>query len=129
MIQLLKTLIPGFSDVSTTVWIIFAAVCLVYYVLYVIGFWRMFVKAGEAGWKALIPVYNRYILFKTCWSQKAFINVLLYGVIGAIADYHLYQGTEDWLVVALTSAGRLSRQQGVFERPGQGHIQRFHGSL
>ena len=102
MIQLLKTLIPGFSDVSPTIWIIFAAVCLVYYVLYVIGFWRMFTKAGEAGWKSLIPVYNRYILFKTCWSRQAFINVLVYGVIGATADFYLYQGAEGWLVVALT---------------------------
>lgn len=40
---------------------VFSIVC---YVLLVIGLWRVFEKAGEEGWKALIPVYNFYILFK-----------------------------------------------------------------
>lgn len=28
------------------------------------GYWRLFEKAGEAGWLCLIPVYNLVILFK-----------------------------------------------------------------
>ena len=30
----------------------------------VIGLWKMFVKAGEKGWKALIPGLIFYLLFK-----------------------------------------------------------------
>ncbi len=37
---------------------------LIWYILLVIGLWMLFEKAGEAGWKALIPLYNFYILFK-----------------------------------------------------------------
>ncbi|MGI6108715.1 MAG: DUF5684 domain-containing protein [Eubacteriaceae bacterium] len=41
-------------------------------ILSVIGMWKMFEKAGEAGWKSLIPVYNLYILYKICWNTKMF---------------------------------------------------------
>lgn len=38
-----------------------SAIC---YIILVIGLWKVFEKAGEEGWKALIPFYNFYILFK-----------------------------------------------------------------
>ena len=34
--------------------------------LLVIARWKMFQKAGEAGWKSIIPVYSTYISFKIC---------------------------------------------------------------
>lgn len=37
---------------------------LVFYVLTVIATWKIFKKAGEPGWKSLIPIYNIYIMFK-----------------------------------------------------------------
>ena len=37
---------------------------LVCYVLTVIACWKIFTKAGEAGWKSLIPIYNVYVLYK-----------------------------------------------------------------
>lgn len=33
-------------------------------ILTIASVWRMFKKAGEAGWKSIIPFYNTYILFK-----------------------------------------------------------------
>jgi hypothetical protein len=37
---------------------------VVFLVVYAIASWQMYVKAGEPGWKALIPFYNWYILLK-----------------------------------------------------------------
>jgi len=37
---------------------------LVILVLTIIAWWRIFTKAGEKGWKSIIPIYNVYILFK-----------------------------------------------------------------
>ena len=37
---------------------------LVIYVLSVIAMWKIFTKAGQAGWKCLIPIYNLVILFR-----------------------------------------------------------------
>lgn len=54
---------------------------IVYYVLYVIGAWQMYKKAGEAGWKAIIPVYNAYILYKISWQTLLFWITLLLAII------------------------------------------------
>lgn len=37
---------------------------MAFVVLIIVAQWKMFEKAGEAGWKALIPFYNLYILFQ-----------------------------------------------------------------
>lgn len=42
------------------------------WVLLVIARWKMFQKAGEAGWKSIIPVYSTYISFKICWGTAPF---------------------------------------------------------
>lgn len=33
------------------------------YVLQVVVWWRLFEKAGEEGWKSLIPIYNVWVAF------------------------------------------------------------------
>lgn len=33
-------------------------------VLSIVAAWKIFTKAGEAGWKSLIPFYNAYTLFR-----------------------------------------------------------------
>ena len=35
-----------------------------FYILVVIGLWKTFVKAGQPGWAAIIPIYNIYIMLK-----------------------------------------------------------------
>ena len=40
--------------------IIMIAIC----VLEIIATWKIFTKAGEAGWKSIIPIYNIIVLFK-----------------------------------------------------------------
>lgn len=42
----------------------FLLLVFAFYVLVVIAGWKIFEKAGEKGWKALIPIYNLYIMFK-----------------------------------------------------------------
>ena len=37
---------------------------LVLGLLVLVAYWRIFTKAGEAGWKAIIPIYNIIILLK-----------------------------------------------------------------
>ncbi len=37
---------------------------LAWYVLVVAGWWKVFEKAGEQGWKALIPIYNVFVMLK-----------------------------------------------------------------
>lgn len=56
----------------------------VWYVLLAAGLWKMFDKAGEAGWKAIVPFYNVYILFKISWQTSMFWAMILCGLSGAV---------------------------------------------
>ena len=38
-------------------------------VLGIIAMWKIFEKAGEPGWAAIIPFYNLYVLFKITWGN------------------------------------------------------------
>lgn len=48
--------------------------------------WKIFVKAGEPGWAAIIPFYNTYVLFKITWGSGwkwlllliPLVNVVIY---------------------------------------------------
>ena len=38
-------------------------------VLVIVGMYKMFQKAGLEGWKAIIPFYNMYLLYKLSWGN------------------------------------------------------------
>jgi len=40
----------------------FFLVMMVVAVVFIAGFWKVFVKAGQPGWAAIVPIYNYYIL-------------------------------------------------------------------
>ena len=64
---------------------------LVAVVLLIIAQWKIFTKAGEKGWKSLIPFYSGYILFKLTWETKwywialvlSFVASIIYSIAGA----------------------------------------------
>ena len=69
---------------------------LVFYALTVVALWKIFTKAGEAGWKSLIPIYNVYVLFKLIginfWIWVLLVPFVI-GIIGAIAFGDSQDGT------------------------------------
>ena len=44
------------------------AFTLVWYILQAIADWKIFAKAGEPGWKSLIPIYSVYVEYDLCWN-------------------------------------------------------------
>ena len=44
--------------------IVYMLICLAITVVTIIGMWKVFTKAGEEGWKSIIPVYNIITLCK-----------------------------------------------------------------
>ena len=56
--------------------------------------WRIFTKAGEKGWKCLIPIYNVYILWRIGWNTEKFWTVfagslivfVLAGILSAFGE-------------------------------------------
>lgn len=57
---------------------------LVFYVFVIIAWWKIFEKAGEKGWKSLIPFYNLYIFFKICGIKAWFWILLGITILGSV---------------------------------------------
>jgi hypothetical protein len=47
----------------------------IWYILQVIGYWKIFQKAGKPGWHSIIPILNVYDEFDICW--KGFYGLLM----------------------------------------------------
>ena len=69
----------------------FMMVMLVVAVVFIAGFWKVFVKAGHPGWAAIVPFYNLYILLKIAgrpgwWMVLYFIPLanIVVGILVAI---------------------------------------------
>ncbi|MBQ6557847.1 MAG: hypothetical protein IJL81_00600 [Clostridia bacterium] len=59
---------------------------LIWYVLQVIARWKIFTKAGEKGWKAIIPVYNEFVMYKISWKTMFFWIMFALAVAGSIVS-------------------------------------------
>ena len=68
-------------------------ISLVVLVALIIAMWKIFEKAGEAGWKSLIPFYNLYILFQLAWGNGLLFLLMLIPcvniVVGLILDWKI----------------------------------------
>ncbi len=50
----------------------------------IVCMWKVFEKAGEPGWKCLIPIYNAYIFMKIAWEGKYFWYMILTALVPGI---------------------------------------------
>jgi hypothetical protein len=62
------------------------------YVLLVAGFWVVYTKAGEAGWKAIIPIYNTIIWLKIIGREWWWILLLLIPIVNLVILIIMWNG-------------------------------------
>lgn len=67
-------------------------------ILEVIGRWMVYNKMREPGWKALIPVYSNYTLYREVWEAKYFWIVFA----GSVIELALSGVTMDLLYTSAT---------------------------
>ena len=58
-------------------------------VLMIVATWKLFDKADEPGWKALIPLYSTYIQYKITWKTQYFFLLLGCLCFIAVCSDHL----------------------------------------
>ena len=79
----------GLLAMAGTMMIVVVAIMVVF----IIGVWKVFVKAGQPGWAVLIPFYNAYILLKIAgrpgWWIVLFLIPLVNIAIGVIVAIDL----------------------------------------
>lgn len=73
---------------GTGLGIVFTIIWLAVVVLLIAAMWRVFEKAGEPGWAAIIPIYNLYVLLKIAgrpgWWLLLFLIPFVNFIIGII---------------------------------------------
>lgn len=70
--------------------VILMLVFLAFAVVAIIAMWRIFEKAGEKGWKSLIPIYNSWILFEISGKPGWWALVALIPYVGSLIYLVLY---------------------------------------
>lgn len=71
-----------------------------WYILQAVAYWKIFTKAGEAGWKSLIPFYSTYVQFKLTWNPMWF-----FVLVACAAANFIFAGTDSiaYVISTLTS--------------------------
>lgn len=93
------------SVISGITAIIFGVFCIAIFVLQIIGMWKVFTKAGEKGWKSIIPVYNLVTLFRISGLSPLLVLVYLASIIPII-------GTIVSLVLSIFQSNKLAKAFG-----------------
>ncbi|HEX7152839.1 MAG TPA: DUF5684 domain-containing protein [Thermoanaerobaculia bacterium] len=71
-------------------------------VLMIAAMWKIFEKAGEPGWAALIPIYNTIVLLKICSKPLWWIVLFIIPFVNVIA----------WIMVSIALAERFGKGVG-----------------
>ena len=67
-------------------WVIAAlvAVQLAMMVLLIAAWWRIFQKAGEPGWAAIVPIYNAFVALKIAGKPMWWFVLLIIPLVGFV---------------------------------------------
>ena len=98
----------------------YLVIVLLWYVLQVIAYWKIFTKAGQPGWKSIIPIYNQYTQFRISWKIPymywVWLVCMVAGVIlGSINGWIAYVGGAASLaatIIGVIATVKLSKAYG-----------------
>ena len=70
-------------------------------VFYIVAFWKIFEKAGQPGWAAIIPIYNVYVYCKVAgrpgwWVVLFFVpivNIVISAIVAIDVARHFAKST------------------------------------
>ena len=65
--------------------IIFVLVYIALIVLIIAGFWKVFEKAGQPGWAAIVPIYNVWVLVQIAGRGPLWFVLFFVPIISIIA--------------------------------------------
>jgi hypothetical protein len=76
----------------------FLLIMLILWVMVIIARWKIFTKAGEKGWKSIIPIYGDYVQWRIGWQKTglfwAYIALLFIGSLlismGGVTSAQMY---------------------------------------
>lgn len=85
----------------------YVVLALVWWILQIIANWCIFTKAGEAGWKSIIPVYGNYVSYRIAWQTSYFWIALILSFAISIITQIIGPDGGNFLTTALLALLRL----------------------
>ena len=64
--------------------VIMLIVCLAIAVVFIIGMWKVFVKAGQPGWACIIPFYNLYVMLQIVGRPAWWLILFLIPIVNIV---------------------------------------------
>ncbi len=75
----------GMAGAAAGALMVYYVVVLAIAIFTLVALWKVFAKAGEPGWAAIVPFYNTYVLFKLAFGNGWFFLLTFIPVVGSIA--------------------------------------------
>ena len=68
----------------------------------IIGFWKVFEKAGQPGWAAIVPIYNLWVMIQIAKKEAWWIVLFLIPIVNWVAS----------IVIAIEIAKKFGKDAG-----------------
>ncbi|MEF8781552.1 MAG: DUF5684 domain-containing protein [Haloarculaceae archaeon] len=68
------------------------AIPLLVAILQLAGMWKVFTKANRAGWAAIVPIYNLYVMLKIGDNAWWWLLLLFVPIVNVYAQYKIHAG-------------------------------------
>lgn len=108
--------VGGTINISSWDFFFGALLILIGIAISIVPMWIIFEKAGQRGWKALIPFYNVYTLFKICWKTTYFwiYLILMIASIIPIFGFFCVIAAVVFYIIGLVKLALSFNQEGGF---------------
>lgn len=99
----------GFVGVLTAFYYMLTSVISI---LGYVALWKIFKKAGEPGWKSLVPVLNGHTMYKLFWKPAFYYLTIVLAVAvcvpATLLQMQMMEGTTDLALVLITIFSSLA---------------------
>jgi len=79
---------PSQSGPGATFWIVWCAVM----VFYIAAMWKVYTKAGQPGWAAIIPIYNLVVLAQIAGKPVWWVLLMLIPIVNIVVAIMIWHG-------------------------------------
>ena len=78
---------------------------VVWWIIQIIAYWKIFVKAGKPGWHSIIPILNVYDEYDICWQGiYGIISILALGFASVFSNMYQNNNSTVFMLLSLVCA-------------------------
>lgn len=86
---------------------IYVGIAFIWWLLQIIANWRIFTKAGESGWKSIIPLYGDYVSYRIAWQTSYFWLIFILGIVASGIEGAANPNGDNMMLMTIVALIRL----------------------